>query len=183
MTTLVAYQGEGWCAIGADTQQTFNGHRISMGKNKITLVNGFVIAIAGSGRTGDVIKQSFKPAKPKVFNESYLVNSFLPAFQRLLVKHNLNHKDSDEFINMLVAYNGTYYEIASDLSIMKDARGIDACGSGDEVAIGAIAMAKSEGLITKDTIRNILSQVLNISSQYSNQTSAQSDIHLQEEKK
>ena len=183
MTTLVAYQGEGWCAIGADTQQTFNGHRIVLGKNKIAHVNGFIIAVAGSARTADVIKQSFKPAKPKVFNESYLVNSFIPALQNILIEHNLNHKDGEEFINMLVAYNGTYYYLTGDLSVVKDARGIDTCGSGDEIALGAIAMAKSKGLINKDSIKYFLEDALYISSKYSNGTSTQSTIHIQEEKK
>lgn len=62
MTTILAIQGEDYCAIGSDSQWTDDYGRVGkMTQSKIITVGKYFIGVAGDTRGANIIQHVFNP--------------------------------------------------------------------------------------------------------------------------
>lgn len=76
----------------------------------------------------------------------YLVNTFVPNIQKLFSnggfeRNNSGEKTSGEF---LLGYKGRLFKVQSDYSILESSNNYDACGCGEDFALGSLKT--TEGL-------------------------------------
>lgn len=148
MTTLIAYQGDGYCVIAADSQTTY-GHIASdcspMGK--IATNGKFLVSAAGTVRGMNLIQHAFTPpALPvRIKNvddlDHYMITSFVPALRRSFVAAGYDIKESGEIAShendFIVAVKGHLFFVDGVYGIERYKGNIHITGSGRSLALGA----------------------------------------------
>lgn len=148
MTTLIAYQGDGYSVIAADSQTTYGnlGSDCSpMGK--IAQNGKFLVAAAGTVRGMNLIQHSFiPPALPTRMKnveqlDKYMVTKFLPALRKCFVDAGYDMKEDGDIAthdnDFIVCVNGILYFIDGAYGLERNRENIHITGSGKMVAVGA----------------------------------------------
>ena len=144
MTTLAGIQGNGWCAIGADSRMVDSGQIYELPKDagKIHKVNGYIIAIAGDFRVAQIMNHSFQWPKMPTFSsveatDKFFTTELIPMWKAEY--EDLGYTvDKDTESSVLVAVSGVIYAIDQDWSWGRDKRGLYAAGSGSDYALGRL---------------------------------------------
>lgn len=142
MTTLVGVQLDDRCVIAADSQITEDNLRtISTGTPKIISVGKYLLGITGDSRPGDILAYnwtppSYKGANPVQWMGKKVMPSILAAFKENGYDPYEATKEKDAGFDYLVAFNGTLFHIAVDLSFIKSDQNIYGLGSGGQFALG-----------------------------------------------
>ena len=149
MTTLVAYQGEGFAVIGADSRATDEGGRlVNLANPKIVKNGDYLIAVSGASRGGNIAQQGWTPPKPPITRDAskmdiFMTRKFIPSLRKAFIDAGFDGKEDGEAAwqdaGFLVAVNGIIYPIFNDYCWDRDVRGIYYQGSGGDVALGALA--------------------------------------------
>lgn len=143
MTTLIAYQGDGFCVIAADSQTSWGNLKANCSPMGKIAVNGkFLIAAAGTVRGMNIIQHSFVP--PAIRNKDldrYMVRSFIPALRREFIAAGYDMKDGGEIAShdndFIIAVNGTLYFIDEVYGIERNKENLHVSGTGRQLALGA----------------------------------------------
>jgi ATP-dependent protease HslVU (ClpYQ) peptidase subunit len=143
MTTLIAYQGDGFCVIAADSQTTFGNLKANCSPMGKIAVNGkFLIAAAGTVRGMNIIQHSFSP--PAIRNKDldrYMVRSFIPALRKEFIDAGYDMKDAADIAShdndFIIAVNGTLYFIDEVYGIERNKENLHVSGTGRQLALGA----------------------------------------------
>jgi ATP-dependent protease HslVU (ClpYQ) peptidase subunit len=143
MTTLIAYQGDGFCVIAADSQTTFGNLKANCSPMGKIAVNGkFLIAAAGTVRGMNIIQHSFNP--PAIRNKDldrYMVRSFIPALRKEFIDAGYDMKDAADIAShdndFIIAVNGTLYFIDEVYGIERNKENLHVSGTGRQLALGA----------------------------------------------
>lgn len=71
----------------------------------------------------------------------FMVTEFIPAVRRILAEGGFKKTDSgvDSGGTFLVGYKGRLFKVDSDFQVAEAAYKVDACGCGEELAVGALA--------------------------------------------
>jgi ATP-dependent protease HslVU (ClpYQ) peptidase subunit len=144
MTTLIAYQGDGFCVIAADSQTTFNNMSADCSPMGKIAVNGkFLVSAAGTVRGMNLIQHSFRPPALR-FNtdlDSYMINKFVPSLRKIFIQSGYDIKDSGDIAShendFIVAVNGTLFFVDSVYGVERNKDNIHITGSGQSLALGA----------------------------------------------
>lgn len=149
MTTLAAYQGDGWAVIGSDSRATDeHGNIMDLATPKIIENGGYLIAVAGSSRGGNILQFGWTPPKPPTSYDlttldKFITRKFVPAMRKAFIDAGFDMKDDGDVAKtdsvFLIAVNGVVYWINEDYSWDRDVRGIYHQGSGGILA--AVAMS------------------------------------------
>ena len=144
MTTLIAYQGEGFCVIAADSQTTFNNMSADCSPMGKIAVNGkFLVSAAGTVRGMNLIQHSFRPPALRSTTDldSYMINKFVPALRKVFISAGYDIKDSADIAShendFIVAINGTLFFVDSVYGVERNKDNIHITGSGQSLALGA----------------------------------------------
>jgi ATP-dependent protease HslVU (ClpYQ) peptidase subunit len=148
MTVLVAYQGKGFAVIGADSRATDeSGFLMNLATPKIVTNSGYLIAVSGASRGGNIAQFGWVPPKPpksqnKTVLDRFVTAKLIPSLRTAFQKAGYDAKDDGEAAwqdsNLLIIFNGTIYPIFNDYSWDRDIRDLYVAGSGGELACGAI---------------------------------------------
>lgn len=159
MTTLAAFQGDGWAVIGCDSRASDDGGRaVNLATPKVVQNGEYLIAVSGSSRGGNIAQFGWiPPVAPKTTNVStldkFISKRFIPSLRKAYVDSGYDAKDDGEAAwqdsNLLVAVRGIIYPIFNDYSWDRDVRNIYCAGSGGDVALGAMVALGIEGLSKK----------------------------------
>ena len=123
MTTLIGLQLEDRCVIAADSQITEDNLRtISTHTPKIISVGKYLLGITGDSRPGDILAYNWKPpvykgADPIQWMGKKVLPSIITAFKENGYEPYEAVKDKDSGFDYLVAFNGSLFHIAVDLSL------------------------------------------------------------------
>ena len=146
MTTLAAYQGNGWSVIGCDSRASDeSGRPMTIATHKITENNGYLIAGAGASRGSNLLQFGWKPPKPtKLENlDLFMTQKFIPAMRKTFIDAGYDMKEDGDAAaqdsSFIISVHGVLYPIFEDYSWDRDSRGIYFNGSGGDVALGAMA--------------------------------------------
>lgn len=152
MTTLIGIQLEDRCVIAADSQITEDNLRtVSTHTPKIISVGKYLLGITGDSRPGDILAYNWKPpvykgADPIQWMGKKVLPSIITAFKENGYEPYEASKDKDSGFDYLVAFNGSLFHIAVDLSFIKSDQGIYGLGSGGQFGLGYLAGIPSRSL-------------------------------------
>jgi len=148
MTTLAAFQGDGWAIIGADSRAADEGGRVfDLSTPKIIKNGEYLIAVSGASRGGNLAQFGWNPPKvPNSYNldtlDKFMTRKLIPSLRAFFVSEGFDAKDDGaaafQDSTFIIAVNGVLYPIAEDYSWDRDRRNIYIGGSGGDVALGAM---------------------------------------------
>ena len=150
MTTLAAIQGEGWCAIAADSQVSDEtGFTMEIVTGKVFSSGPALIAAAGSVRGINILQFAWTaPACTTKSTDVYMTKTFIPAMRRAFIENGYDMKsDGDVASNeneFLIAVKGVLYSVDDDYSWERCSRHLYAGGSGANYALGALSVLGAE---------------------------------------
>jgi ATP-dependent protease HslVU (ClpYQ) peptidase subunit len=142
MTTLVGIQLDDRCVLAADSQITEDNLRtISTATPKIISVGKYLLGITGDSRPGDILAYNWTPptykgADPIQWMGKKILPSIITAFKENGYDPYEATKDKDAGFDYLVAFNGSLFHIATDLSFIQSDYGVYGLGSGGQFALG-----------------------------------------------
>lgn len=157
MTCIAGYaDGLGHVVIGGDSIAS-NGYNAQQVRSAKVFTNGpLVIGYTTSFRFGQIAQYHVKPndgwqTMPPLH---YLITDFVPLLRAALKEHGFAMKDKDreEGGTMLVGLRGQLFSVQSDYSVLEVLGGIDACGAGEDIAIGAMWAAVHNGVKRVDQV-------------------------------
>ena len=125
MTTLLAYQGEGWAVVGCDSRSSDeSGRPMVMATHKIINNNGVLIAGSGAGRGSNIMQFGWKALKPTATDaqdlDIFVSQKFIPAMRKAFVDAGYDMKEDGDAAahdsSFLIILRGVIYPIFEDYS-------------------------------------------------------------------
>jgi len=148
MTTLAAFQGDGWAIIGADSRATDEGGRVfDLSTPKIVENGSYLIAVSGASRGGNLAQFGWNPPKPPISTnidslDKFMTRKLIPSLRSFFISEGFDAKDDGaaafQDSSFIISVNGVLYPIAEDYSWDRDRRNVYIGGSGGDVALGAM---------------------------------------------
>jgi hypothetical protein len=177
MTTLAAFQGNGWAVIGADSRATDEGGRVfNLATPKIIDNNGYLIATSGASRGGNLAQFGWNPPKlPSTQNvttlDKFVTRKLIPSLRKHFVEQGYDGKDDGDAAwqdsAFLIAINGVIYPIFQDYSWDRDVRNVYYGGSGGDTALGAmIALGIEKCVDDSDKAQIIIRKAIEVSTKW-----------------
>ena len=142
MTCIVGYVDGNDIYMGGD-RAGVGGYSLRVRDDtKVFRTGDFVFGYTSSFRMGQLIRFKFSPPKhhPDVEDFAYMCTSFIDTLRECLrdggyAKDSNNVETGGTF---LVGYKGTIYQIYNDFQVSIQSTNFDACGCGEEYAMGAM---------------------------------------------
>ena len=145
MTTIVAVCKNGNVTMGADAQVTDGSRPNNHSKmEKISKINGWLIAGSGDSQPCDILQNIFVPPVPSIKEKEnlykFMIIKFVPAMRECLDENGYkpDPNDKDSSFSMLFAFDGEVFDIGDDFSVLMNSDGIYGVGNGSQFAIGAL---------------------------------------------
>lgn len=172
MTTLAAIQGDGWCAIGADSQASDDsGFTMQIVTGKIFKNGPALIAGAGSVRGINILQFSW--TAPRFVGKSvdhYMTKTFIPSMRKAFIAAGYDMKDDGDVAtndnDFVVAVKGNLYSVAEDYSWERCRMGLYIAGSGGKYALGAMDALGGSKAKTPEEATKIIKKAITSSIKY-----------------
>jgi ATP-dependent protease HslVU (ClpYQ) peptidase subunit len=157
LTTLAAFQGNGWAVIGCDSRASDESGRVmNLATPKIVQNGAYLIAVSGASRGGNIAQFGWTPPAPpdastNVNNlDKFMTRRFIPALREAFIEAGYDAKPEGDSATqdspLIVVVNGIIYPISEDYSWDREVRSIYCGGSGGDVALGAMVALGIEKL-------------------------------------
>lgn len=190
MTTILAIQGDGFAAIGSDSQWTDDYGRVGkMNQSKVVSVGRYLVGIAGDTRGANIIQHMFTPpALPLKLSGNkltkFVVSNFVPAYKEILEAHGIGRPQYDNepartSIETLVVANGVIYQIDEDYGTEMDSNRLYAVGSGAHYGLGALQVLTEKKKLNALTCKQTLLKALAVSARFDQGTGAPFHVFTQ----
>ena len=153
MTCIVGLVEEGNVYIGADSLASSAASKVLVRNAKIVNLkrpdtgypSDLIIGYTSSWRMGQLLGKLKLPKYTKGDAFDWLSGPFVDAVRKQLkeggwAKIENGHESGGEF---LVAYDGRLFKVQSDFSVLETLQGFDACGSGEDWALGSLHASQS----------------------------------------
>lgn len=127
-------------------------------EEKLFRLGDMICGYSGSFAVGDAIKYGPPPPprEPDIDPVAYMHHTVLPAFRQSVEEANVDAAAVDDF-RMMVGYAGRAFLIEGGLSQLGSSQdGVEACGVGDTLAIGAALALAGEGLSQEEWVLRAL---------------------------
>lgn len=143
MTCIAGYAtGSGEVVIGGDSMSSNGYNAFTVRAPKVFVSGPMVVGYTTSFRFGQIAQHHVTPsgAWADMTALRYLICDYVPKLREALKEHGFATKlhEQEEGGTLLVGLRGQLFKIQSDYSVLEVGGGIDACGSGQDVAIGAM---------------------------------------------
>lgn len=177
MTTILAIQGDDFCAIGSDSQWTDDYNRVGkMNQPKVVSVGRYLIGVAGDTRGANVIQHIFTPPvlPPKLVGAKltkFIVSQFLPSYKECLETHGAGRPQYDDqpaqsANDLLVCANGVIFQIDTDYGTETDTCNLYAIGSGGHYGLGALQAYTNGKRVSLANAKQVLLKSLAVSAKF-----------------
>ena len=142
MTCIVGLLDNGVVYIGGDSAGV-TGYGLTVRADEKVFINGdFVMGFTSSFRMGQLLRYSLKPPKyhPDIDLVEYMVTDFISAVRECLKTGGYAKKDKEveQAGTFLVGFKGKLFKIDSDYQVGISALAFDACGCGENIALGSM---------------------------------------------
>ena len=186
MTTIAAIQGENWAAIGYDSRLTEDNSKIytlPKDNGKVNKNGPYLIGAAGDMRAINILTHVFKPpaVNPNLYGaklDKFISSVFIQDMKHCF-EENSYSKDGEHDSQVIIAVNGTIYEIGDDYSWAHDETGVYAIGSGGGYAMGAMLASLDNKKKTLGTAKNVIRQAITIAAKLDPSTGLPINIAVQ----
>lgn len=144
MTCIVSVIKDGVVWMGCDSLVSDDADcATTMRESKITRRGELLMGWAGSLRLGNLIQHVFEPPvrKARTPDMKYLAGPFIDSFYKLMRERAPRvEEDCKDGLNlrMLIGYRGGLYFLDGELDICRSIDDFESCGSGAEIARGAL---------------------------------------------
>lgn len=176
MTTLAAYQGDGWAVIGADSRASDEDGRVmDLATPKIVKNGEYLIAVSGASRGGNIAQFGWTPPKPPssadpTALDKFVTRKLIPSLRKAFIQAGYDAKDDGDAAwqdsNLLIIFNGVIYPIFNDYSWDRESRNIYYSGSGGDVALGAMVALGIEKAKTAEAAEKIIYKAVELASKW-----------------
>ena len=203
MTTIVAYQGENYAAVGVDSRISsmdeggFASHIMTLasGSSKVASNGKYLLGAAGDVRAINILHHAFTPPMPTVGIkgkklDQFMTIKFIPALRECFEKQGYaTSPESESAVHMaqhestiLVVVNANIYVVDGDYSWASDATGIYALGTGSAYALGAMhsMIGKDNKSFTPLQAKRYITKSLNIAAKFDPYTGSPFQTYVQE---
>ena len=170
MTTVVGIQGKDFCVLAADSQITEDNLRtISQKTPKIIEKGQYLLAITGDTRPGDILTYNWNPPTYKKNYDSIqfmgrrVIPSIIKAFEDNGYEWT-NKEDKEAGFDYLLAFNGSIFHIASDMSFIQSDSNYYGIGSGGQFALGYMFHLQTDKYLIKDQASDLALKAIEVAS-------------------
>jgi len=158
MTCIIGLLDKGGVYIGADSAG-MAGYGLTVRADEKVFINGdFIMGFTSSFRMGQLLRYSLKPPKyhPDIDLNEYMVTDFINAVRDCLKTGGYAKKDKDAETAgvFLVGFKGRLFKVESDYQVGVSALAYDACGCGEDIALGS--MYSNSSLPPRERIQQAL---------------------------
>lgn len=160
MTCIVGLVHKGVTYIGADSLGS-NGYSKTVRKDrkvfKLKDTSDVILGYTSSFRMGQILMYAsgLIDVKDKLnINHEYLVTKFIPNVINLFEKNGYGRNNSGEKSGgtFLMGYNDKLYKIESDYQVGEPSLQYDACGSGEDFALGSLHSTEGSNLLPEERV-------------------------------
>ena len=142
MTCIVGIVHEGRVWIGGDSAGVA-GHSLTRRRDEKVFVNGdFIMGFTNSFRMGQILAYTFTPPRfhPDEDVYAFMVTDFINSVRDCFKQGGYAEKynEAERGGTFLVGFHGRLFYIDSDYQVGESLAGFDACGSGADIALGAL---------------------------------------------
>lgn len=145
MTCIVGIEKAGQVWIGGDSASLSGLSKRIREDSKVFKVGDVLFGFTTSFRVGQLLRFSLTIPPQKVEDDyQYLCTDFIDAVRKCLKNGGFTHiKDNQEIGGtFLLGYKGRLYTVDSDFQVGKVTIGFDACGCGEDYALGSLYTTK-----------------------------------------
>lgn len=136
----IAEHGNVW--IGGDSAGVSGYSLRRRADEKVFRKGEYLFGFTASFRMGDLLRYSFSPPwrDENLEDREFLCTFWIDAVRRCFGDGGFRKKENDveEGGTFLLGYRGTLYCVGGDFQIGHSVDGLDACGSGRDLAMGAL---------------------------------------------
>lgn len=158
MTCIVALRQGDRVYMGADSAGVAGWIMSERADPKIYRVGPFLIGFTTSFRMGQLLGHSLNvPTQPDdVDTFAFMCTTFVDAVRECLKKGGFAHRENEreEGGTFLCAYRGRVFRVENDYQIGESATNFDACGCGQEFALGSLY--STSGMEPEQRVRTAL---------------------------
>lgn len=142
MTVIVGLVHNGSTYVGADSAGV-GGYSLTLrADTKVFRKNGMAMGFTSSFRMGQLLRYKLviPPRPPKQALEEYMATAFIDAVRQCLAEGGFRKLKDDVQTGgtFIVATEGRLFEVADDFQVAEAVDEFIACGSGDDLARGAL---------------------------------------------
>lgn len=177
MTTLVAYQGDGFAVIGCDSRATEDdGFFMDLATPKVVKNGPYLVAVSGASRGGNIAQFGWVPPKPPHTDDltrldKFVTSKLIPSLRRAFINAGYDAKDDGESAtqdsNLILIFNGFIYQINEDYSWDREIRNLYFSGSGGQIACGAMAALEANKNDSPNEIKLKIEKAIDYACQWS----------------
>jgi hypothetical protein len=142
MTCIAGLVDNGVVYIGGDSAG-IGGSLLSVRADQKVFQNGeFIFGFTTSFRMGQLLRYSLNPPKnyENIDINKFMVTKFIESVRKCLKDGGYAYKDNEVESGgtFLVGYKGRLFKIDSDYQVGEALIGFDACGCGEDIALGSL---------------------------------------------
>jgi len=161
MTCIVGYVQDGAVYIGGDSAGVGGRYDLRVRADEKVFVNDeMIFGFTTSFRMGQILRYSFKaPDHPKRLSDyEYLCTKFIDELIECFKKKGFAEVDKNEVKggSFLLGYKGNLYSVEGDFQVGKVVKNYDACGCGQDYAIGALFALEQQPQTPEEKVRMAL---------------------------
>lgn len=140
MTAIVAVVDDGRVYMGCDSASVGGLSIHTSTIEKVFETGSFLIGFTSSWRMGQLLRYAFTPPE-RVDGQSveaFLVTSFMDAVRQTFKDGGFaeKEKEAESGGEFLIGFEGRIFHVHSNYLVQESVYGYDACGSGEEYALG-----------------------------------------------
>lgn len=144
MTAIVGLAAAGGrVLIGADSAASDGQSVILRDDPKVFCAGSFVIGFTTSFRMGQILQHAMQPPEPKPGDSLYrfMVVEFVNVVRAALKEGGFAHVENgvERGGAFLVGVRGRLFQVQDDFQVCEASARFDACGSGEQIALGSLA--------------------------------------------
>ncbi len=142
MTCIVGFIENGNVWIGGDSLGIGGLSCITREDQKVFRNGEMIFGFTSSFRMGQVLRYKFNQPEQSQFKSDYeyMVTDFIDSVGTVLADANFAAIENNVISigSFLVGYNGKLYHVEDDLQVAISSRNYNACGAGEDIALGAL---------------------------------------------
>ena len=159
-TCIVGLESDGNVYIGGDSAGVAGYARSVRVDEKVFIKGRMIFGFTSSFRMGQILRYSFDPPEQTIKQEdyAYLCGSWVDALVKCLKDKGYAKVNNNEVTGgiFLLGFNGALYRVESDFQVGRRTDSYDACGCGEQFALGALAVLEEKHIGPEEKVRRAL---------------------------
>jgi len=143
MTCIIGYEHKGKVYIGGDSAGVSRYDMRIIVNSKVFRNGPIICGFTSSFRMGQILQYSFSvPKQGRESDHKYLCTKFIDKLIKCFTNKKFAKEENNEVTGgtFMLGYKGKLYRVESDFNITRIDLGYEACGCGEDYAMGAMGV-------------------------------------------